>query len=50
MVETVSTNGFLYNPESTLGYAEGQGYRRNFALTPTWAPSQDFGFQTFVRP
>jgi len=50
VVRTTSTIAYLYNPESTLGYANGSGFRRNFALGATWNAFQDFGFQTFVAP
>lgn len=49
IVRTLSTSAYLFNPESTLGYANGTGYRRNRALTAAWSTAgQDFGFQTFV--
>jgi hypothetical protein len=50
VVRTTSTIAYLYNPEFTLGYPNGSGFRRNFALGATWNAFQDFGFQTFVVP
>lgn len=51
IVRSASTSPYLYNPESTLGYANGAGYRRNRAATTTWTNNEnDFGFQTFVIP
>lgn len=51
IVRSLSTSAYLYNPESSSGYANGVGYRRNRALTATWSTvGQDFGFQTFVFP
>ena len=50
-VRTVDTHGYLYNPESTLGYVGGVGARRNAAVTATWTSTgADFGFRTFVSP
>ena len=49
IVRSLSTSAYLYNPEFTLGYPNGIGYRRNRALTAAWSGSDgDFGFQTFV--
>ena len=49
IVRSLSTSAYIYNPESSSGYANGIGYRRNRALTATWGTfGQDFGFQTFV--
>jgi hypothetical protein len=49
IVRSLSTSAYIYNPESTLGYPNGTGYRRNRALTTAWSTGgQDFGFQTFV--
>jgi hypothetical protein len=53
-VRTEDTEGYFYQPESTLGYAGGQGARRNKALTDGWAEvwaesSIDFGFRIYVR-
>jgi hypothetical protein len=50
VVRTTSTIAYLYNTESTLGYANGSGFRRNFALGATRNAASDFGFQTFVAP
>ena len=50
VVRTTSPVAYLYNPESTLGYANGSGFRRNFALGAAWNALADFGFQTFVAP
>lgn len=51
IVRSTSTVGLIYNPEATLGYDNGVGYRRNRALGATWGTfGQDFGFQTFVVP
>jgi hypothetical protein len=49
IVRTLSTKAYLYDPEFSLGYANGIGYRRNRALGTEWSPGEmDFGFQTFV--
>ena len=49
IVNSLSPVSYLYNPESTNGYANGTGFRRNRALTAAWGTfEQDFGFQTFV--
>ena len=49
IVKSLSPVSYLYNPESTNGYANGTGFRRNRALTAAWGTfEQDFGFQTFV--
>jgi hypothetical protein len=51
IVRSTSTVGLIFNPETTLGYDNGIGYRRNRALGATWETfGQDFGFQTFVVP
>jgi hypothetical protein len=48
-VRSVSTIPYLLNPELTMGYDRGEGYRRNRALGAGWLPLDwDFGFQTFV--
>jgi len=48
ILRSSSTSPILYNPEFTLNYASGTGFRRNRALTATWTTVDDFGFQTFV--
>jgi hypothetical protein len=48
IVRSLSTRAILFNPESTLGYAGGTGFRRNRALGATWTSIADFGFQTYV--
>lgn len=48
-VRSLSTVGFLFNPEFSMSYEPGAGYRRNRASGPDWVTAgQDFGFQTFV--
>jgi hypothetical protein len=50
VVRTPDSDGYIVNPESTSGYSGGAGFRRNRAVTTSWAGgSFDFGFRTFVR-
>jgi hypothetical protein len=49
-VSTDDTLGFIYNVEFTMNYPQGDGFRRNQALTGAWSAmdNRDFGFQTYV--